>query len=703
MAPAGATGREDLRELLERAAHKAGDEVVTEAKSRDVALPFGAGTMALITLDNGQDHTRPNTFGPRSLAALDAALDAAIQREDVTAVGVTGKPFILAAGADLSAMSALESREDGRLIAHLGHAVFRKLGEAGKPSFGFVNGLALGGGLEIALHCTYRTVQDSAAALGLPEVMLGLVPGWGGAYLLPNLVGAATAVRVILENPLNQGRALTGHAAFEAGLADAEFGGADFLEQSLLWAARVLTGDVVVERPEPDRGRAWDDAVAHGRSVADAKTGGASPAAYRALDLIAAARTATRDEGFAAEDEALADLMLTPELAASLYSFDLMQKRAKRPAGAPDKALARPVTKVGIVGAGLMASQLALLFVRRLGVPVVLTDLDQERVDKGVGYVHTEVDKLLAKGRVSADKANRLKGLVTGTVDKSTTFADADFVIEAVFEEMKVKKQVFADVEAVVSPQCVLATNTSSLSITEMAADLAHPERVVGFHFFNPVAVMPLLEIVKGEQTDDATLATAFATGKTLKKTSILVTDSPSFIVNRLLGRFMGEVGRIVDGGTPLEIADGAFAGVAPMPPFVLLSLVGPAIALHNSETLHDAFPERFYVSPKLKRLVASGKPSIYLPDLSLDPEVADLFGAPEDATTLTAADVRDRVLSALAEEARLMLDEGVVAGPEDLDLAMITGAGFSFWNGGLTQLLDREGISEKVNGARFH
>ena len=144
--------------------------------------------------------------------------------------------------------------------------------------------------------------------------------------------------------------------------------------------------------------------------------------------------------------------MMSPELAASLYSFDLVQKRAKRPAGAPDKALARPVTKVGIVGAGLMASQLALLFVRRLGVPVVLTDLDQARVDKGVGYVHAEIDKLLGKGRVSPDKANRLKALVSGTVDKATSFADADFVIEAVFEEMKVKKQVFADVEAVVSP-----------------------------------------------------------------------------------------------------------------------------------------------------------------------------------------------------------------------------------------------------------
>ncbi len=696
----------ELQALLDRGAAMASDEVVTEARSRDVALPHGAGTMALITLDNGLDHNRPNTFGPRSLASLNAALDAALARDDVAAIGVTGKPFILAAGADLSGVPGISNRDDAKLIAQIGHGVFRKLGDGGKPTFGFINGLALGGGLEVALHCDYRAVQDSAPALGLPEVMLGLVPGWGGTYLVPNLVGAAGAVRLIVENPLNQGRTLGGHAAFEAGLADTEFGGADFLEQSLLWAAKVLTGQVQVQRPEVDRGEAWDTAVAKGRSVADQKTGGAAPAAYRALDLIAAAKDASRDEGFAAEDEALADLILSPELTAGLYSFDLVQKRAKRPAGAPDKELARPVTKVGIVGAGLMASQLALLFVRRLQVPVVLTDLDQARVDKGVGYVHDEVDKLLAKGRVNQDQANRLKSLVSGAAEdaaKAAAFSDVDFVIEAVFEEMDVKKKVFADVESLVSPECVLATNTSSLSITEMASELKNPERVVGFHFFNPVAVMPLLEIVRGEQTDDATLATAFGTGRKLKKTTILVKDSPSFIVNRLLGRFMGEVTRIVDGGTPLDVADGAFAGVAPMSPFFLLSLVGPAIALHNSETLHGAFPDRFYVSPNLAKMVATGKTGVYLPDFTVDPEVAELFAAPESPTVLTGEQVREQVLSALAEEARLMLDDGVVAAPEDLDLAMITGAGFSFWNGGLTMLLDRTGVAEKVTGTRFH
>ncbi|HYQ33802.1 MAG TPA: 3-hydroxyacyl-CoA dehydrogenase NAD-binding domain-containing protein, partial [Lapillicoccus sp.] len=677
-------------------------ERVTHAHLRKVTLPGGAGTLGLITLDNGEDHTKPNTFGPRGLISLNTAIDAALADDEVVALGVTGKPFILAAGADLTSIAG--GGPDGvRVIAQLGHAVMRKLQDGGKPSFGFINGLALGGGLEVALHCTYRTVMDSAPALGLPEVMLGLIPGWGGAFLVPNLVGPEKAVQLILENPLNNGKTLGGQAAYDAGLADAVFSGADYLEQSLLWAADVLTGAVTVERPDVERGESWDAAVAKAAQVAESKTGGASPAARKAVELIDAARDGDRDAGFAREDDALEAMSRTPELIASLYAFDLVQKRAKRPAGAPDKSLARPVTKVGIVGAGLMASQLALLFVRRLEVPVVLTDLDQERVDKGVAYVHDEIDKLLAKGRISQDKANRHKALVSGAVDKGEVFADADFVIEAVFEEMSVKKSVFADVEKAVSPECVLATNTSSLSITEMAADLEHPERVVGFHFFNPVAVMPLLEIVKGEQTDDATLATAFATGKALKKTTILVKDSPSFIVNRLLGRFMGEVGKIVDEGTPVPVVDGAFAGVAPMPPFMLLSLVGPAIALHNNETLHRAFPDRFYVSPALERVVAARKSSYYGPDGGIDPEVEALLEKPADPVVMEPADIRTRVLSGLAEEARLMLDEGVVAAPEDLDLAMITGAGFSFWNGGLTMLLDREGLGEKVSGKKFH
>ena len=268
--------------------------------------------------------------------------------------------------------------------------------------------------------------------------------------------------------------------------------------------------------------------------------------------ILKAAKTANRDDAFAAEDTALTDLVMGDDLRASLYSFDLVQRRAKKPVGVPDKELARPVTKVGIVGAGLMASQLAMLFARRLQVPVVMTDLDQERVDAGVGRVHADIDGLAAKGRLSADKASRLKGLVSGSSDVAA-FAGAEFILEAVFEDLSVKKEVFAAIEDVVSETCILATNTSSLSVTAMAADLRHPERVVGFHFFNPVAVMPLLEIARAEKSDDASVATAFAVGKELKKSCVLVADAPAFVVNRLLIRYLSEITRAVDEGSEFE------------------------------------------------------------------------------------------------------------------------------------------------------
>ncbi|MEU8203303.1 3-hydroxyacyl-CoA dehydrogenase NAD-binding domain-containing protein [Streptosporangium sp. NPDC049046] len=668
------------------------DEVVTRAAVRDVELPYGAGTMALITLDNGFDHTKPSTFGPAGLTSLGEALDAVAARGDLAAVGVVGKPFVFAVGADLKGAALVSEREQALLIGRLGHDVFRRLGELDVPSFAFVNGAAMGGGLEVALHCTYRTISSGVAAVALPECFLGLVPGWGGTQLLPRLIGPAAAVKLIVENPLAQNRMIKGGEAFALGVADAMFEPADFLEESLRWAAQVLRGEVTVSRTD-HTGDDWAKTVADARFLLDMRLHGASPAPYRALELVELARTASRDEGVAAEDEALADLLMGDELRAGLYSFDLVQRRAKKPAGAPDKALARKVTKIGVVGAGLMASQMALLFARRLEVPVVLTDLDQDRLDKGVGYVHAEVDKLLGKGRLSADQANRLKALVTGSLTKDA-FADADFVIEAVFEDMKVKRKVFAEVEEVVSAECVLATNTSSLSLTEMASGLRHPERVVGFHFFNPVAVMPLLEIVRGAKTDDATLATAFSVGRSLKKSSVLVKDAPAFVVNRLLTRFMGEVIGAVDEGTPLEVADHALDGLGlPMTPFALLQLVGPAVALHVAETMHEAFPARYGVSENLARLVAAGRPGVYAPDFSLDPEAVALFAG--GTSPSTAEEVRLRALRALAEEIRLMLQEGVVSAPQDIDLCMILGAGWPFHLGGVTPYLDRTGIAE--------
>jgi 3-hydroxyacyl-CoA dehydrogenase len=337
-------------------------------------------------------------------------------------------------------------------------------------------------------------------------------------------------------------------------------------------------------------------------------------------------------------------------------------------------------------------------------VQVVITDLDQERVDKGLRYLESEIDKLAGKRRISPDEANRLRALISGTTEL-IDFADCEFVIEAVFEEMSIKKQVFADLEKHVSADCALATNTSSLSVAHMAADLDHPERVVGFHFFNPVAVLPLVEIVKGPATDDATLATAFDVAKTLKKNAVLVKDSAGFVVNRLLLRLMAEIFAAVDEGTPVEVADGALRPLGlPMPPYVLLQLVGPAVALHVVENLHAAFGDRFPVSRNLQALVDAGRPGIY----DWTPEGKPYVGEATAKLLVTgdhpstATQVRERALNALASEIGLMLDEEVVAAPMDIDLCLILGAGWPFHLGGITPYLDREGISERVVGRRF-
>jgi 3-hydroxyacyl-CoA dehydrogenase/enoyl-CoA hydratase/carnithine racemase len=695
---------DELEQLIAEASAGSEGEVVTRALSRDIELPHTAGTAVLITLDNGRDHTRPNTLGARGLGELNRALDVALAREDIVAIAITGKPFILAAGADLSGFAKIANRDQAMAMARIGHAVFDKLRASRVPTFAFVNGVALGGALELTLHCHYRTVSAAASSIALPECFLGLFPGWGGAFLVPNLIGADRAVQLIIENPLNQNKMLNGPQAYQLGLADAIFDGADFLARSLDWAGHIVAGSLTVARPEVDRGESWNEALARARSLVDSKVFGASPGPYRALELMVAAKTSDRTEAYAAEDEALADLLMAPELRSSLYAFDLVQKRARKPAGAPNSALARPVTKVGIVGAGLMATQLALLFLRRLHVPVVITDLDQERVDKGLRSVAAEIDRLLGKQRISPDEANRLRALISGTT-QLIDFADCDFVVEAVFEEMSIKKQVFADLEKHVSSSCMLASNTSSLSVAQMAADLDHPERVVGFHFFNPVVVMPLVEIVRGPATDDDTLATAFAIAKTLKKNAVLVKDATGFVVNRLLLRLVAEIFAAVDEGTPVEVADAALRPLGfPMSPYALLQLVGPAVTLHVLQNLHSAFGDRFPVSTNLRALVASERSGIYdwTPDGEpyVSEETANLFKVGNQPST--AEQVRERVLNALAGEIGLMLAEGLVSAPMDIDLCLILGAGWPFHLGGITPYLDREGVSERVLGRRL-
>lgn len=689
----------------------ADDEVVTHSYVRDVKLASGK-VLALVTIDNGRDHTRPNTFGPVGLLELGKTFDELTQRAsrgEIHAVATTGKPFILAAGADLSKVAEVPSRDIAKRLAQLGHFVFSKQASFGVPSFVFINGLALGGGLELPLNADYRTIDASAAAIGLPEVFLGLVPGWGGTFLLPNLIGIENALRVVIENPLKQNRMLKAQDAFELGIADRLFAPVNFLEDSIKFVDGVLGGTEKVERKNApgrlERLAKWDIAIKIARDQVASKLGTVPLSPFKALDLLKAAKSGDKEACFALEDDALADLIAGDQLQASIYAFNLVQKRAKRPAGAPDKELAKKVTKIGVLGAGYMASQFALLFLRRLQVPVVITDIDQERVDKGVGYITDEIDKLLGKGRIGSDEANRLRSLIRGTTDKSE-FADCDWVIEAVFEELGVKQDVFAEIEKIVSPEAVLATNTSSLSVDEIGAKLEHPERLVGFHFFTPVAVMPLIEVVKAPKTDDATLSTAMVTAAKLKKNAVITADTPGFVVNRVLAKLLGEAMYAVDSGTPFETVDKAIAPLGlPMSPSVLLDLVGLRVGAHVLDTHHAAFPDRFHRSENLHKLADYGK-------LLEKDGKGNVKGFDKGALKviavgdkpLTEEQILTRVQDGLADEIHRMLeDDHVVAAAEDIDLCMILGAGFPFQMGGITPYLDRVGASERVFGDTFH
>ncbi len=638
------------------------------------------GPVALVTMDNGEDWQRPNTFGEAALRSLEGVLDQ-LRSRDWRGMLLTGKPFVFAVGADIGEFGEITS-ERARLGGEAGHELFGRIRDLPFVTVAAVNGAALGGGVEIALHCDYRTIASSVRHFACPEVFLGLIPGWGGTQLVPQLVGAEQAVTFIVENPLRQNRMLTAQQAFQAGFADVLLEPVEFLDESLAFLLEKIEEGAGKRRPSADLADA-SEVCRKARSRLDGQVHGATPAPYRALDLIEGAATWSLAEGYRAEEEALAELLPGPQAQASVYAFNLVERRAKRGVGMPD-AEPRRVERVGIVGAGLMARQLALLALRRLEVPVVLRDLTSEQVDDAIAWISDELADLVRRGRLGEGKARFLGSLVSGGTEWDV-FAGCDLVLEAVFEEMAIKKEVFAELERVVSPECILATNTSSLSVTEMSADLEHPERVVGMHFFNPVAVLPLVELARTPHTDDASLATVWAVTKKLRKTAVLVRDAPAFVVNRLLGRQGSVVMQALDHGNSVEETDEAVLRLGlPMAPSVLLQLVGPKVASHVRRTLHDAWPDRYPLSATLESLAEGGEPVV-------------VEQAPRSVDELHQA-----VLEALADESRHILEEGVVAEAADIDTCLILGAGFPFWLGGITKHLDQTGVSERVVGHKL-
>ncbi|MDQ3874140.1 MAG: 3-hydroxyacyl-CoA dehydrogenase NAD-binding domain-containing protein [Actinomycetota bacterium] len=641
----------------------------TEFKLQRVETPLGP--LALVTIDNGEDWQRPTTFGRTALESLARALDE-VERREWTALVLTGKPFVFAAGADIDQFPDA-TRELAREGSRAGHELFARFAALPFPTVAAINGACLGGGVEIALHCRYRTLSTAVRHFACPEVFLGIFPAWGGTQLVPRLVGAEAAVEFVVANPLRQNRMLDARRAFERGFADRLLEPAEFLDDSIAFALE-LAADAKEPRGEADLS-GLEDVVRRARAQVDDQVHGAAPAPYVALDLIAGAGRWTMEEGYRAEEEAIADLLPGPQAQASIYAFNLVERRAKKRIGIP-AADARPVKKVGLVGAGLMATQIATLFLRRLEVPIVLRDISQEIVDRALQSIRGELAAEVAKGRYDEAKAGFLGSIVAGSTSYDG-FEDCDLVLEAVVEEMDVKRRVFAELREL-APGAVLATNTSSLSVAEMGAD-------VGLHFFNPVALMPLVEIVRTPETDDTVLATAWDVTEKLRKRGVVVADAPGFVVNRVLTRMTSVLMDALEHGNSVEETDQAILRLGlPMAPSVLLGVVGPRVANHVLETMHEAYPDRFPLSPALAALANGDEPVVL------------------EERRRSVEEITDAALEAMAEEIGCLLDEGVVGSAEDVDTCMLLGAGFPFFLGGITKHLDQTGVSERVLGRRL-
>jgi 3-hydroxyacyl-CoA dehydrogenase/enoyl-CoA hydratase/carnithine racemase len=630
------------------------------------------GSLALVTIDNGADHTRPTFFGRAALESLERLLPRLEAEDDWTALVITGKPFVFAAGADITEFpdATAEIAVEG---SRAGHELFGRIRALRYPTVAAINGACLGGGVELALHCDARTISTAVRHFACPECFLGIVPAWGGTQLVPRLVGVEAAVKFIVANPMRQNRMLNGPEAFELGFAERLLEPAEFLDESIAFAlALAHDGDSHRDRHSDV---AVGDVLRKARARLDGQVHGAAPAPYKALDLIEGACSGwSLEEGYRAEEEAVGELLPGRHAQASLYAFDLVERRSKNPPGRPETE-PRPVEKVGIVGAGLMAAQLATLVLRRLEVPIAMHDVSEEALTNARSSIEEDLREQVARGRYDDGKARFLASLVT-TSTAYEDFSDCDLVLEAVYEELEVKKRVFGELRDHVQPEAVLATNTSSLSVAEMGAD-------VGLHFFNPVEVLPLVELVCTPDTDELTLATAWAFAEKLRKRPVLVRDAPAFVVNRILTRLMVVVLASLERGNTPEEADGAILRLGlPMAPSVLLQMVGPRVANHVLETLHEAFPDRFPLSETMANY-AAGRDEIAL----------------REHRPTSQDEILETALEAIADEVRHLLEEGVVAEAKDVDTALLLGAGWPFWLGGITRYLDQTGVSEKMFG----
>ncbi len=702
----------------------------------------GVGLVTFRDPDRGQ-----NVLTLEVMEALESLVGEA---EEAAASGVlrallfrSAKPGSFIAGADVNAIAAVEDGREGVEAAREGQALFGRIASLGVPTMAAIQGTCLGGGTELALSCDYRVAaDDDRTRIGLPEVQLGILPAWGGTTRLPRLVGLSAALGVILT-----GKALRTSRARRIGLVHRVLPHRQFEERSLEMAGILARGGALPRGRKRRRGLATRllDGTAPGRALVlrgargrvRKRTGGHYPAPLTVLDVVRRSMGKSLARGLELEARAVGELVVSPVCKNLLFLFQLREAARKGPwgiggraaetaaahvAGRRGAAVAGPdaaqqvdeagagpdaaeragrVNRMAVIGAGPMGGGIAQVAAYN-SIPVRMKDIRHEAVAGGLAHARSIFDGAVKRRSLRQREASRRMGLISGGIDYAGT-GSADVVVEAVIENMAVKRAVLREVEATVRPDAIIATNTSSLSVDEMAAALERPARFAGMHFFNPVHRMPLVEVVQGAGTDPDTVETLAALAVRLGKVPVVTRDAPGFLVNRILGPYLVEAGHLLDEGWDAAAIDRAWKRFGmPMGPYRLIDEVGIDVVTHAGRTMVEAFGARMAPAASLTALAASGRlgrkggGGFYRysrgKEQSIDSSVYADMRLPPRRSRPDDALVVDRLVLAMINEAARVLQSKIVGSAADVDLGMVMGTGFPPFRGGLLKYADDRG-----------
>lgn len=667
------------------------------------AFDFNIDNNGIATLCLDLEDSNVNILSSEVLRSLEVKLQELKESKDIKLLQITSaKEGIFIAGADIAEIEDLRDEEEAYKKVREGQKILSNVSALPFPTLAVIDGACLGGGLELALCCDYRLcTQSSKTKIGLPEVNLGVLPGFGGTQRLKRLTGLSKALELILG-----GKILNGKKAEKLGVVDAcvpqgylEFKQKSFIELILNSPKKILE--------KRQRGSLMDRFLpqlvfSYARKNVLAKTKNRYPAAIAVLDLLEKTQSKEVEEGLEYEARAFAKLAIT-DISKNLIGLFYASEALKKESGVKRKVNPIPINMINVIGAGVMGSGIVFQF-SKIDKLVRMKLRRYEQAAQALKGIQKVYDAILKRHRLTLSEVNMKMGHITYTTEFDG-FNNCDLALEAIVEDTQAKQELYAQLEKIMDEKAIVASNTSSLSISMLSEKMRHPERFVGMHFFNPVPRMPLVEIIPGKKTSAKTIATVVSLAKEAGKTPIVVGDCAGFLVNRILLPYINEAVRMFEEGADFEKIDKLILDFGmPMGPFVLADEVGLDVGYKVAKVLEDAYGERMKVSSILDRVYQQmqllGKKSgkgFYIHNGKKREVNAEVKALVFSKRQFDEQEIIDRAILIMINEAAMCLQEGVVDNAQYLDMAMVMGTGFPPFRGGLLRYADSLGIQSIV------